>query len=138
MAKNIKKSIKYFIIIIGVLILLPVILYPLLQISAVQTYLVNRISSHISEGINSSISVGRIEYRFFNKLAINDILIKDQHNDTLLYTQEIIAGIRRFDLQRKTFRLGRVTLVKACGSIYYRFHRYNESYLVFGDAEKSI
>ena len=112
MAKNIKKSLKYFIIVIGVFILLPGILYPLLQISAIQTYLVNRISSHISKGINSTISVGRIEYRFFNKLAINDILIKDQHNDTLLYSNEIIAGIRRFDLQKKTFRLGKVTLIK--------------------------
>ena len=112
MAKNIKKSLKYFIIVIGVFILLPGILYPLLQISAIQTYLVNRISSHLSKGINSTISVGRIEYRFFNKLAINDILIKDQHNDTLLYSKEIIAGIRWFDLQKKTFRLGKVTLVK--------------------------
>ena len=112
MANNIKKSLKYFIIVIGVFILLPGILYPLLQFSAVQTYLVNRISNHISKGINSTISVGRIEYRFFNKLAINDILIKDQHNDTLLYSQEIIAGIRRFDLKQKKIRFGRVSLVK--------------------------
>ncbi len=112
MFKNIKKSIKYFIIVIGVVIMLPTVLFPLLQISAVQTFLVNRISGHISDDINTSISVGRIEYRFFNKLAINDILIKDQHNDTLLYTSEIIAGIRRFDLKHKTFRLGRVTLRK--------------------------
>jgi hypothetical protein len=112
MAKNIKKSFKYFIIVIGIFIMLPGILYPLLQFPALQTFLVNRISSHLSKEINSTISVGKIEYRFFNKLAINDILIKDQHNDTLLYTQKIIAGIRRFDLKQKTFRFGRVVLVK--------------------------
>jgi len=112
MAGNFKKSFKYFVIVIGVFVMLPGILYPLLQISALQTYLVKRITSHLSIGINSTISVGKIEYRFFNKLAVNDILIKDQHNDTLLYTQEIIAGIRRFDLKQKTFRLGKVTLVK--------------------------
>ena len=112
MSKNIKKSLKYFIIIIGVFITLPAILYPLLQFSAVQTYLVNRITGHLSQDINSTISVGKIEYRFFNKLAVNDILIIDQHNDTLLYTREIVAGIRRFDLKQKTFRLGRVTIVK--------------------------
>ncbi len=112
MAKNIKKSFKYFIIVIGVFIMLPATLYPLLQISALQTFLVNRITSHISKGINTSISIGKIEYRFFNKLAINDILIKDQHNDTLLYTREVIAGIRRFDLERNMLRLGRVTIIK--------------------------
>jgi hypothetical protein len=112
MTKNIKKSFKYFIIVIGVFILLPGILYPLLQIAALQTFLVNRISSYVSKGINSTISVGRIEYRFFNKLVINDILIKDHHNDTLLYTNEILAGIRRFDLKQKSIRLGRVAILK--------------------------
>ncbi|MBK7710422.1 MAG: hypothetical protein IPJ37_05385 [Bacteroidales bacterium] len=88
MAHKFRKSIKYFIILLGALIMLPVILYPLLQISAVQTYLVNRITSHFSNNIHSTISVGKIEYKFFNKLSVNDILIKDQHNDTLLYTRE--------------------------------------------------
>lgn len=111
MAGKFRKSLKYFIIVIGVFVILPAILYPLLQISAVQTYLINRITSHLSKNINSTISVGKIEYRFFNKLAINDILIKDQHNDTLLYTREIIAGIRRFDLKQKTVRLSKVTLI---------------------------
>ncbi len=112
MVKNIKKSIKYFIIFFGVIIILPAILFPVLQISYVQTFLVNRISGHVSKNINSTISVGKIEYRFFNKLAINDILIKDQHNDTLLYASELVARIRRFDLKQKIFKLGRVTLVK--------------------------
>jgi hypothetical protein len=112
MSRNIKKSLRYFIIFIGVLILLPAILYPLLQVSAVQTFLVKRISGHVSDRINSTISIGRIEFRFFNKLAINDLLIKDQNNDTLIYSEQIIAGIRRFDFESKTFRLGRVVLVK--------------------------
>ena len=112
MAKNIKKSLKYFIIVIGVFVMLPAILYPLLQISALQTFLVNRVTSHISKGINSTISVGKIEYRFFNKLVINDILITDQHNDTLIFTEKIIAGIRRFDIKHNSLRLGRVTMVK--------------------------
>jgi hypothetical protein len=112
MAKNIKKSIKYFIIIIGVLIMIPAVLYPLLQISAIQTYLVNRITSHISKGLNSSITIGKIDYRFFNKLALYDILIKDQHNDTLLYTSEIVAGIRRFDIEKNIIKLGKVSIIK--------------------------
>lgn len=112
MAGRIKKSIKYLIIVIGVLIMLPAILFPVLQISAVQTYLVKRISGHLSNEINSTISIGKIEYRFFNKLVVNDILIKDQHNDTLLYTRELVAGIRRFDPKQKILRLGRVSLVE--------------------------
>jgi len=112
MAKNIKKSIKYFIIIIGVIIALPAVLYPLLQVSAVQTYLINRISGHLSKEMNSSITIGKIDYRFFNKLSLEDILVRDQHNDTLFYTSGIVAGIRRFDINRKILRLGKVSIVR--------------------------
>jgi hypothetical protein len=112
MAGNIRKSIKYFIIVLGVFIILPVTLFSVLQISEVQTFLVNRITSHLSKNINSTITIGKMEYRFFNKLALNDVLVKDQHNDTLLYTQEIVAAIRYFDLKQKSFRLGRVTVIK--------------------------
>jgi hypothetical protein len=112
MSKNIKKSLKYFIIISGVIIMLPTVLYSVLQISEVQTFLVNRITNHLSNEIKSTISVGRIEYRFFNKLSVNDILIKDKNNDTLLYSRNITAGFRRIDLKNKFVRLGRVILIK--------------------------
>jgi hypothetical protein len=112
MVKNIKKSIKYFIIITGVIILFPTVLYLVLQITEVQTYLVKRITNHFSNEIKSTISVSKIEFRFFNKLILNDILIKDKNNDTLLYTQKVTSGIRRIDLRNMTIRLGRVTVIK--------------------------
>jgi len=112
MFKNIKKSLKYFIIITGVIIMLPTILYLILQISEVQTFLVKRITDHFSNEIKSTISVGRIEYKFFNKLAINDILIKDKNNDTLIYSQNATVGFRRIDFKNKSFRLGKVILIK--------------------------
>ncbi|HNW56826.1 MAG TPA: translocation/assembly module TamB domain-containing protein [Bacteroidales bacterium] len=112
MIKNIKKSLKYIIIIVGTIIILPTILYLLLQVSEVQTYLANRITAHFSKELKSTISVGRIEYKFFNRLSVNDILVKDQHNDTLLYSQKFIAGIRRLNFKNNTYKLGRVVLVK--------------------------
>jgi hypothetical protein len=112
MLKNIKKSLKYFVIVIGVIIMLPTVLYLLLQTSAVQTLMVKRITSHFSTEIKSTISIGKIEYKFFNKLFINDILIKDKNNDTLIYCQKVIAGIRRMDFKNRSFRLGRVSLIK--------------------------
>ncbi|MEI6048481.1 MAG: translocation/assembly module TamB domain-containing protein [Bacteroidota bacterium] len=112
MAKFIKKSFKYFIIIVGVIIMIPTVLYLVLQISEVQTFLVKRITNYFSNEIKSTISVGRIEYKFFNKLSVNDILIKDKNNDTLIYSQKVIAGFRKIDLKNKSVRLGRVILTK--------------------------
>jgi hypothetical protein len=112
MVKNIKKSLKYFIIIIGVIIMVPSVLYSILQISEVQTFLIQRITNHFSNEIKSTISVGKIKYEFFNKLSLNEVLIKDQNNDTLLYSQRITAGIRYIDLTTHSFRLGKVVLIK--------------------------
>jgi hypothetical protein len=112
MLKNIKKSIKYFIIVLGVFIMLPTVLYLLLQTSTVQTFLVKKITSHFSNQIKSTISIGSIEYRFFNKLSVNDILIKDRNNDTLIYSEKVILGIKRLDFKKNSFRLGRVSLLK--------------------------
>ena len=112
MLKTIKRSVKYFIILFGVIIMLPTVLYLLLQIPYVQTFLVKRITSHFSDQIKSTISVAKIEYKFFNNLSLNDILIKDQNNDTMLYAKEITVSIRGMNFRSKFFRIGKVTLIK--------------------------
>lgn len=112
MLKNIKKSLKYFTIVFGVLILLPTVLYLLVRTSEVQTFLVNRISKHFSGKFKSTISVGTIEYKFFNKLSLSRVLIKDKNNDTLFYSGKVDVGIRRMNFKSKSFRLGSVSLTK--------------------------
>jgi hypothetical protein len=117
MAKNIKKSQEYLIIIIGIIIILPTIIYLLLSVSEVQTFLVNRISGHLSTKIESTISVGKIEFKFFNRLSVSDILIKDQNKDTLLYVGNVTAGIRKINFKEKSFRFGKVVLIKPAVAI---------------------
>jgi hypothetical protein len=111
MLRQIKKSLKYLIIFFGVIILLPTVLYLLLQTSEVQTFMVKRVTNHFSGKLKSTISIGSIEYKFFNKLSINDVIIKDQNNDTLLYSKEIIVGIKNMNFKTKSFRFGKVSLI---------------------------
>ncbi len=113
MVKIIKKSIKYFIIVAGIIIMPPTLLYVVLKIPQVQTIMVQRIASHFSDEIKSTISVGKFEYKFFNRLVVNDVLIKDRYSDTLIYSKRITAGIRGIDFTGKTFRIGKVNLVNA-------------------------
>lgn len=112
MLSRIKKSLKYFSILIGIIIILPTVLYLLLQTASVQTFLVKRITSHFSNEIKSTISVGSIEYKLFNKLSIKNLLIKDRNNDTLLYSREINAGIWSLNFKKKSFKIGKVSLIK--------------------------
>lgn len=110
MIKSIKKSIKYLIIGIGIMMLVITVLYSLIRLPEVQTFIVRRITSHLSNEIKSTITVGKIEFSFFNKLTINDLLIKDKHNDTLIYLKNASTGIRRIDFRNKIFRLGKAEL----------------------------
>ena len=110
MLKSIKKSFKYLMILVGILFLVPTLASIVLRIPEVQTFMVNRITGHFSERIKSTISVGRVEYTFFNKLVLSDLLIKDQNSDTLLWSSRISAGILRLDIAGKNIRLGRVDI----------------------------
>ncbi len=112
MLHKIRRSLKYFIILIGVIIMLPTALYLLLQTAEIQTFLVKRVTNHFSSEFKSSISIGSIDYKFFNRLSVNNVLIKDKNNDTLMYARQIIAGIKRIDFKNRVFRMGRVSLFK--------------------------
>ena len=112
MGKNIKKIFKYLIILAGIIFMIPTLLYLLLQIPDLQTFLLSRVSAYISKETNSTLTVGRVEYKFFNRLSVDDLLLKDQNNDTLIYSEKLVAGIRQFDIKNKSVTLGRIILIK--------------------------
>ncbi|MDY0098342.1 MAG: translocation/assembly module TamB domain-containing protein [Bacteroidales bacterium] len=112
MLKSIKKSFKYFIIATGIILAIPVFLYSIIRIPEVQTFIVKRITSHLSNEIQTTVSVGKIKYSFFNVLNINDLIIKDQNNDTLVYSAHLTTGIRKLDFRNKIIRLGKVELTE--------------------------
>ena len=112
MLKSIKKSFKYLMILIGIIILVPTFFSLIFRIPEVQTFVVRRVSAHFSEKIKSTITIGRIEYVFFNKIMIHDLLIKDHNNDTMVYSQKISAGITGLNFRNKIYRLGHVELTE--------------------------
>ncbi len=95
----------------AVILLLPIALFPILRIPAVQTYVVKGITRYISNETNSTISIGDIEFSFFNRLIANNILIKDHNNDTLLYTPRVTAAINHFNNKKGIIVLNRLNIV---------------------------
>jgi hypothetical protein len=112
MLKSIKKTINILLYSLAVLLLTSFILAVVLRVPVVQSYIANGVARYISKQINSTVSVGDIEFTFFNRLIVNKILIKDQHNDTLLYTPRVVVGIRYFNLNKGILRLGKATVFK--------------------------
>ncbi|MDX9929168.1 MAG: translocation/assembly module TamB domain-containing protein [Bacteroidales bacterium] len=110
MGKNIKKRWIIAITLCLLLVFIPVTLWFLLKSPAVQTYLVNRMTSSLSEKIEFPISVGKIHFSFFNKITAEKILILDHNNDTLLFAGNVNAGIRRFSVKNRIVHLSRITV----------------------------
>ena len=83
--KNIKKSLKIGLSISGAVIILCVFFYLIIQIPVVQTYLAQKLTSYLSEKYHASITVQGVSIAFFNKVILEEVLIKDQ-NMILCYT----------------------------------------------------
>uniref|UniRef100_UPI0032178C8B translocation/assembly module TamB domain-containing protein n=1 Tax=uncultured Draconibacterium sp. TaxID=1573823 RepID=UPI0032178C8B len=67
--------------------------YYTLQSSWVQTQITKKIADRLSKQLNTTISVGKVDIGFFNRLYLEDVLIEDRNSDTLLYSQLITAKI---------------------------------------------
>ena len=79
--------------------------YLALQNSWVQTRITRHIANVLSEKLNTRISVGRVDIRFFKKLYLEDILIEDQSSDTLLYAELLTATIDTFRIKKQILQI---------------------------------
>lgn len=69
-------------------------LLALARSSRIQTAAIGVLTKHLSEGLRTHVSVGRMDYQFPNSLLIEDIYVEDQMADTLLFVDTLQA---RFD-----------------------------------------
>jgi len=70
--------------------------YLLLLLPWVQNKLITRVASSLSKSIGTEVKIGHVGFSLFNRLDLEDILIKDEKNDTLVYSK--IGKLRLTDL----------------------------------------
>jgi len=107
---KIKKIYKYTLILLVALILLLALSFPVLRTPAVQTFLAKRLMRNISGNIRGEVEFSSLDFTFFNRVAVSDLLVKDETGDTLLYSPYVRAGIKRIDRPRRLTRLGRISI----------------------------
>ncbi len=91
-AKGIKKNFKIFIITAAAVTLLLASPFILLQFSGIQNFVADFITSRLSKTLDTRIEIGRVDYRFFNKLDLTDLYIEDQSKDTLFHAGHLTAA----------------------------------------------
>jgi hypothetical protein len=69
------------------------LLWLLIQTRPAQNWLVAQVTDKLSSDLHSRISVGNVEFSFFNKMVLQGVLMKDQKGDTLLYAGQARLNI---------------------------------------------
>ena len=71
---------RTFLVILAVLLLV----WILIQTEPVQNFLVRKVTARLSKDLHTEVSIKHVSFTLFNRMDLDDILIKDQHKDTLL------------------------------------------------------
>lgn len=110
MSKIIKNILRSIIISITIVTLVTLLLLILLSTSPVQTWLSKRATAYLSDYIHSSITLEKIKFTFFNRLIINNLLVKDQNYDTLLFAPELKVNVKK--IHPGNINFGRVVVTR--------------------------
>lgn len=85
---------------IGLLALISV----LINVTAVQNFVVRRITNTLSERLHTEVSIQHVDFTLFNKFTLDGTYIADQHKDTLLYAGKLTLNVTNFFfLKKKTW-----------------------------------
>ncbi|MFY9151501.1 MAG: translocation/assembly module TamB domain-containing protein [Prolixibacteraceae bacterium] len=78
----------------------------------VQTYLARKVAEKLSGQLHASITVKGVSIAFFNKIVLEDVLVKDQNNDSLLFVHDLTANIDSFSIKKRFVSINKLSLDK--------------------------
>lgn len=99
---------------------------------SVQTWLVQRVSSYMSDELKTEVKVEAVDIRLFRTISLKGILIRDLQHDTLFYSRELSAKFSRFNYRERRIGFSLIRLDGAnIGVKRYKEPRtYNFDYLI--------
>lgn len=109
-----RKVLKWTLTVISSLIIfvitVPILLGMLLQVGFIQNYTVKQLTNWLSEKSGTTMTIGRVDIGFFNRAKFEQVYIEDLQGDTLIYAEQLTAGIDGINFLSGEFGLGAVTL----------------------------
>ncbi|MBA3648457.1 MAG: translocation/assembly module TamB domain-containing protein [Chitinophagales bacterium] len=108
---NILKKIgNAFLILLGTILVLSGLLSAKLNDTDFQNYLTQRFTKYLSQKLNTDVRIDHVSYKLFHKFSLNNFLIKDLNNDTLIYSQNIDVEVAFINLLEKRFVINKIDL----------------------------
>ncbi len=76
------------------LVLFVVTLYFLLQMPAVQNWIIGKVAGYLSDEWETKVAIQRIDIDFFDNIVLDGLYIQSLKGDTLLYAGKVNAGMK--------------------------------------------
>ena len=134
-ARNVARTIgKWLLRIFLFIIALLLLVWLLLQISAIQTWVVGKVTDSLEQTLGTEVAVERVDLKFFKTAALSGIYVEDQAGDTLLYARELDVDIGVFNLFGSEIFLNDIALDGAVVNLYRRADSTNFNYQFLVDA----
>ena len=98
------------IIVLAILIAMLTAAYFLVQRPGVQTWIINKITTQLSRKSNAKISIGKVDIVFFKKLILEDVLIANDVNDTILYSKWVSAKVDSLNFKQRKISIEEIDI----------------------------
>ena len=125
-----KKKFSILRILLAGLIGLFLLGYILLLIPGVQTYLGGIAASRIAKTLGTEVTVGKVGFSLFDKLDIENVLVKDTHKDTLIFAQSFKLRISDLFFSSNTPTIKYIGLDKATIYIHRETEKWNYQFVL--------
>lgn len=87
-------------------------IYLLFRLPVVQTYAAQKLAKYLSNELRANIQVKGVDIDLFKTIVLEDLLVEDQHKDTLLYVNKLKVDIAEILIKENKFTLNKLELVQ--------------------------
>lgn len=97
----------------GVLLVILVLftgVYITIQLPVVQQELTSRLANYLSQELNTEVKLTRIRFNLFNKLSLQELLLKDRQGDTLAHIGELQLSTSDFFFLHDSVSIDQIVL----------------------------
>ncbi len=111
--------------------------YTLLQSTPVQNFIITKITNILEDNIGTKVHIGHINIDFFHAIDLEDVLISDLHQDTIIYVGALKVDIKEINFSKSHLTMSFIELKEA--NIKLQRHKEDDrwAYLIFLDNFKS-
>lgn len=88
------------------ILILVVLLAFALRVPSVQTYFAAQATTYLSSELGAEVKINKVHFIFFDKVALDGILLRDQQGDTLIYSDRILVTIDEYNFGKKEYTIG--------------------------------